>query len=50
MIQKFRKEDVWGLRLQFIYLWLFDRDPYNTVDGQIPAPPIMMIIPLFLGF
>ena len=22
----------------------------GTVDGQNPAPPIMMIIPLFIGF
>ena len=22
----------------------------NTVDGQNPAPPRMMIIPLFIGF
>ena len=22
----------------------------DTVDGQNPAPPIMMIIPLFIGF
>ena len=22
----------------------------HTVDGQNPAPPIMMIIPLFIGF
>ena len=25
-------------------------DANNTVDGQNPAPPRMMIIPLFLGF
>ena len=24
--------------------------PGTTVDGQIPAPPRMMIIPLFIGF
>jgi len=23
---------------------------HNTVDGQNPAPPRMMIIPLFIGF
>ena len=23
---------------------------YHTVDGQNPAPPRMMIIPLFIGF
>ena len=25
-------------------------DDHDTVDGQNPAPPIMMIIPLFIGF
>ena len=25
-------------------------DLVNTVDGQNPAPPRMMIIPLFIGF
>jgi len=25
-------------------------ETYNTVDGQNPAPPRMMIIPLFIGF
>jgi len=25
-------------------------DFFDTVDGQNPAPPRMMIIPLFIGF
>ena len=29
---------------------VWERWIYDTVDGQNPAPPITMIIPLFLGF
>ena len=50
MIQKFRKEDVWGLQLQFM-IWLFDRDPYFMVYYYSPHwVGISTIKPLVASF
>ena len=38
-VEKFEQFLFWG-----------DEMLIDTVDGQNPAPPIMMIIPLFIGF